>query len=522
MLKRTWVAAFGLFFALAAAWAVATPLGAAPDEPAHMVRAAAVSSGRITGPKELSPVPMGGVQSRLVSQRVRVPESVAALADEITCYKFQPRRPASCTGKLNTSSAEVSTTTYAGVYNPTYYLLVGWPIHLVAGTAGMYLMRLVSAALCAALLACAAAIAHRIGRIAFAGVIAAATPMALFLAGVVNPNSVEAAAGLLAWTALGALALDRRAEAATSRFACFVVGAAVLVTVRSTGAEWLIMMLCVAAVFTRRQTAAELLKRTPMRLWLAALGACLVLAELWNHSYGGLNLVPLGDHTGLGLTQSMSASAHQLPQYTRELIGEIGWLDTPAPLATVVIWLAVLGALALAAVVFASRRVAAAVLILLAGVVAIPIAANAVEAGGLGNLWQGRYLLWWTAGLPMISTMGLATGGKRLPEPLMRRLPIVIVLVLAVGHMGMWWVSARRYGVGLTGRLLPLHSAWRPPGGWLPITLLFALGLGAAVIMAWPPRDSPTERVSALPAFMARPRRPQGQSTGTEPQSIAG
>ena len=522
MLKRTWAAAFGLFFALAAAWAVATPLGAAPDEPAHMVRAAAVSSGQITGPKVLSPVPMGGVQSRLVSQQVRVPKSVAALADEVTCYKFQPQRPASCTGKLKSSSAEVRATTYAGVYNPTYYLLVGWPIHLVAGKAGMYLMRLASAALCAALLASAAAIARGIGRIAFAGVFAAATPMALFLAGVVNPNSVEAAAGLLAWTALGALALDRRSEAATTRLAFFVVGAAVLVTVRSTGLEWLIMMLCVAAVFTRRQAAAELLGQKPVRLWLAALGACIVLAEVWNHVYGGLNLVPFGDHTGLSVTQSISASVHTLPQYTQELIGKLGWLDTPAPLGTLVVWLVVFGALALAAILFASRRVAVAVLILLVGVVAIPIAANAVEAGGLGNLWQGRYLLWWAAGLPVISTMGLATSARQLPAPLMRRLPVVTVLVLAAGHLGMWWVSARRYGVGLDGPLLPLHSAWRPPGGWIPCSLLFALGLVAAVILAWPPRTAASEDSATAPALMTRPRHPQEESAGAESRPTIG
>jgi hypothetical protein len=130
--------------------------------------------------------------------------------------------------------------------------------------------------------------------------------------------------------------------------------------------------------------------------------------------------------------------------------------------------------------------------------------------------------LWWAAGLPVISTMGLATSARQLPAPLMRRLPVVTVLVLATGHLGMWWVSARRYGVGLDGPLLPLHSAWRPPGGWIPCTLLFALGLVAAVILAWPPRAAASEDSATAPALMTRPRHPQEESAGAEPRPTIG
>jgi hypothetical protein len=484
--------AFGLFFTLAAAWALATPLGASPDEAAHMARAAAVTDGQISTPVQLTPTKMGSVPMYLRSAKVRVPESIAALYQEVVCYKFKPERPASCAEPLNNSSTMVKSTTYAGVYNPAYYVLVGWPVHLVGGLSGLYLMRLMSAALCAALMACAAAIAWGVGRIAFAGVAVAATPMALFLAGTVNPNAPEDAAGLLAWTALIALVIDRRPEAVNLRVASFALGAAVLCTVRPAGIEWLGLLFCVAAVLVPRTLAADLVRRTATQISLAALALCAVVDELWNHFRGGLNLVALNDHAGFTAAHSLSASVRSLPAYTQEAIGIIGWLDTPAPFGTMAAWLGVIGLLVLVALALASRREAAVLLILLAGVVAIPAVANVVEASGLGNLWQGRYVLWWAAGLPVLATMVLAKNADKLPERMMRRLPVMTVLVLVAGHLGMWWVSARRYGVGLSLKhsLLPLHTKWHPPGGWIPATLLLLLGLAAMVLLAFQPRRS--------------------------------
>ena len=47
--RRVWLTAFLAFFALSAAWALATPLTAAPDEPFHMVKAAATVRGQLHG-----------------------------------------------------------------------------------------------------------------------------------------------------------------------------------------------------------------------------------------------------------------------------------------------------------------------------------------------------------------------------------------------------------------------------------------------------------------------------------------
>ena len=44
-----------------------------------------------------------------------------------------------------------SSETTAGAYPPLYYLLVGWPSRIMSAADGLYVMRIVSALLCATL-----------------------------------------------------------------------------------------------------------------------------------------------------------------------------------------------------------------------------------------------------------------------------------------------------------------------------------------------------------------------------------
>ena len=44
---RVWIVAFLAFFSLTAAWALASPLTAVPDEPSHMIKAAATVRGQL-------------------------------------------------------------------------------------------------------------------------------------------------------------------------------------------------------------------------------------------------------------------------------------------------------------------------------------------------------------------------------------------------------------------------------------------------------------------------------------------
>lgn len=71
-------------------------------------------------------------------------------------------------------------------------------------------MRFVSALLCSAMLASALVTAAEWRRrsLAVLGVLAAATPMTLYMGGMVNPSGGEIAAGILVWTAMLSIVLS--------------------------------------------------------------------------------------------------------------------------------------------------------------------------------------------------------------------------------------------------------------------------------------------------------------------------
>ncbi len=61
-LNLRWWTSFAIFATLGLAWVIATPLFAAPDEPAHVVRAASVGRGELLGrdvPKAQQVAPFG-------------------------------------------------------------------------------------------------------------------------------------------------------------------------------------------------------------------------------------------------------------------------------------------------------------------------------------------------------------------------------------------------------------------------------------------------------------------------------
>ena len=90
---------------LSAVWAIASPIGAGPDEPAHIIKAAAVARGQLVG------TGIGG-------GRVEIPEYLVATQAR-TCFAFRADATADCArraGHGGTNDATGNTT--AGLYNP--------------------------------------------------------------------------------------------------------------------------------------------------------------------------------------------------------------------------------------------------------------------------------------------------------------------------------------------------------------------------------------------------------------------
>ena len=93
--------------ALGLAWAASTPMAASPDEPAHIIKAAAVVRGEWIG----EPTDRPGFT------KVEVPAGVAA-AWNWTCTAYEESTPASCQGTFRDGSELVAAKTSAGLYNP--------------------------------------------------------------------------------------------------------------------------------------------------------------------------------------------------------------------------------------------------------------------------------------------------------------------------------------------------------------------------------------------------------------------
>ena len=484
-MRRVFLLAFAAFFAVSATWALTLPPGTTVDEIWHMKWAAAVVDGQFAPPRYDVPWRPGEVV--WVDAKVRVPEVIADLGGESGCSE-KDGKPAKCAPASSPADSTrlVSSDTIMSSYNPLYYLLVGWPVYVLRGLHGLYGMRLVSALLCSLLLACAAVVARRIGRVAFVGVLVAASPMVLFEAASVNPNGPEAAGGLLAFAALSALALDPKPSLVRSRVGFLALGAGVVAIVRPAGLEWLVVIAVMAGLLIGVRRLYELVR--DRRSWpgLAGLLVAVLYAAAWNFTRGGLNTIPAkpgGD--GYTLKDSLSDSIVALPGTFRSMIGPFSSNNAFYPFGTEAVWSCLFGLVLIVGALLASRRQLLVLGIWLAGVLLMPIVANAATGPGMDDLWMGRYGLWFAVGLPVYAAMIIDIRLAARAPAIARRLTLVVVTLVALGHLDIGWYVVRLYGVGMAGSVLPHHFGWEPPMGWVTNCLMLLFGLALMAVLAW-------------------------------------
>lgn len=492
--KRLWLVSFALFCALAGSWSAASPIGSSPDEHAHFIRAAAVARGQISGPQVMVPHTVAGIEGQFAEAGVRLPEWYGNLPAVHECYAWKQSRPASCAPPLGTSEKTVQTTTAAGRYHPAYYLATGWPSLLVDGPKGLYLMRFVSALLCAALLASAVVTAAEWRRrsLAVLGVLAAATPMTLYMAGMVNPSGGEIAAGILVWTALLAIVLSPDPRLLNRRLARLGVGGLVLINIRPLGLIWFAGAVVFCVLLTqRRGVLGPVLRRKALWMWTALLGLATAGALYWAAKHPDNSRISIPDTLTAGVAAKRTMG--NTDWYVKQMIGFFGWLDTPAPALVYMVWMAVLATLAVLALVFGRKRDVVALLGMLAAIVLVPVAAQASEAERIGMVWQGRYLLPFAVGLPLMAVLVCAT---RAPGPGFpwRRLVGFAVVGLAVANAASFYWTLRRFAVGTKGSWVATHAHWAPPGGWVLWTGVYTAAALAVVVVALM-----SDRAPALP-----------------------
>ena len=141
--KAFWLTLVAAFLIIGS-WSVANPIMAAPDEPAHAVKAAATVRGQLFADESSYNPGRGDFE---------VPELFRQLWT-VPCFGFQPETTPTCFGGFSGDlSAPSESTSHVARYNPLYYAIVGLPSLLPLSPSTVIYMRLVGAALNALLIA---------------------------------------------------------------------------------------------------------------------------------------------------------------------------------------------------------------------------------------------------------------------------------------------------------------------------------------------------------------------------------
>lgn len=457
-----------------------------------MRRAASVAGGELLGE-----APPGDPDS--VRLTVQVPPAVAVLP-EPACFAGFPDRSAWCSTHAAAlpspaGGPDVPVETTSGRHPPAFYALVGLPLVLLGEPLGVYLARTIAALASAAFLATALTVSLRTARprLLAVGILAAATPMALHLTGVLNPNGLEVAAAICLWTAalvllrppVGQESAGPAARMTHGLLPAVGIAAIVLALTRPVSALWVLVAVVTAIAVARREALTRLVRERRTWWWGLAVALGGAACAGWLLAVGDPLLPsttpppaePVTFRTALVIAYSLTS------RRTEELIGVFGSLDTRLPGLVWHAWLWIGVFLPLAALL--ARRWWP--LVVLAGLMALsvllPVFLEALRYNQLGSVWQGRYSLPLAAGVPILAGMIGTEAGGRLARPL-AALAIPVMALFGLVQTIAFAVALRRYTVGQGGPLsFVAEDSWHPP---VPgRVLLLAFAIAQAALIAW-------------------------------------
>ncbi len=513
--RRVLWASFGVLWFLATVWAVANPLMASPDEPAHVVRAASLLRGQVLPPD-------GDWGSD-----VRVPSFYERVNAYPTCYMFDPTEEGVCEVASDLPPTQlVDSATMAGKYNPLYYAVVGLPTLLPPGDGVLYLMRIVSAGLCAFLVALGLRAVAQTPAPGWAvlGVAGAVTPMVVFLSSTVNPAAVEIAAAFALWCQMLTLLRHPDPARTVGRMAWIAVSATVLLNARGLSLLYGAVIVAVAVLAAPLARTREVL--LDRRTWpsFAVIVVAGLAAAAWVLGAGSL-AVGGAEHPELTFLSAAKTTLLSTPEYVTNMVGQFGWMDTNLDPTVHMAFAAAAGVALLLAAAVGSRRERWLLAALAAAVVVLPVLIHASQARSLGIIWQGRYILPVAVGVPLlagyvlVTRLGGADGTDRHPElPATLRRPLVALVAGLAGvvQLAAFGQNLHRYVNGIDGSWLSLEpGAWLPP---LPIALVGLLAVVACAaytgllvaVAAGAPAVAPEGTADEVPAEA-------GSASGSEP-----
>ena len=475
---------------LASAWAIASPISSGPDEPAHLIKAASVVRGELVGPQGS------------YGNEVTVPNYVS-WSNAQTCFVFNPDVPADCAPPLVGDPGELVTgTTTAGYYNPIYYAMVGWPTLIFSNEVGIYAMRIVSAILASGILALAFMLVSTWRRptVPLIGLTVALTPMVIYVNGLVNPSSFEISGTITAFVAMLTIVTQADDRLLRERATILVIVSVLAANTRTISPLWVALAILLPLLLLSWRELGRLLRRRVVLVSgaIIAVGAAFALAwtpissRLATEATAGAPATPVITTIFPDVGQSPFFGFVKMITLTftngADMIGNFGWMDTPVPATTIVIWTMLLGAILLAGFTLlrGRRALVGAILLLLAVFLPAVIQAAFITSGGF--IWQGRY------GLPIFvmliigiaALVGLSIEEQPLRAAGLTRLVLVVLLGFIAGQGYGFLKALRRNVIGsdTSWKQLITDPAWIPPGGIAVPLALFAAGLVVVAVVA--------------------------------------
>lgn len=404
-------------------WLLGVPPFAASDEFDHAYRAAGIADGQWL------------LQERAVAGRgleVRVSADLVDAA-QAQCASLPYTGAANCGIGSGTGGAggQVTVATAAGPYNPLYYTVVAVAYRMTDGATALLVARAISSAVCLAVILTGVATLRSVGGVwtTASGVIAM-TPTLMFSISMLSPNGLEMAVGFLLWCLLLRLQRQHREMLPKRVLPLAAVAAVVLVNVRMLGPMWFVLIVATVAAFGGRTALRRVWAEH--RAGLTAAGAIVCIGV----TISGVWIIAAG--------ATASSDAHAAPQdlwrvmfkqwvvWVLQIIGAFPYRDSLAPL-----WVyPAVGILFVALLVIAVRRARncqrLAISLAAATAVFLPFLLTLATAETQGVIWQGRYILPFVVGLPLM--LGLVLDDVEWAPREGRRLRGIALALLGLAH----------------------------------------------------------------------------------------